>query len=199
MISANLISHPDGATPLDPDEMEGLKHRHVTTRGELNHLEQANIESGLQWLGRSKRKDILTEIFVRLLHKKLFGDVWKWAGIFRRTEKSIGIDPSHIAHQLNMLLGNVRYWIEHKTFSAEEIAVRLHHQLVSIHPFPNGNGRHARIMADTVLLKLFDKPAINWAGGLEKVGDRRTQYIDALRHADRGNYEPLFIFAGLMN
>jgi len=83
---SDIVSYPDGATPLDSDEMEGLRYKHVSTRGELDELEQANIDEGLQWLKKQKKPDVLTEDFVRTLHKKLFGKVWKWAGTFRRTE-----------------------------------------------------------------------------------------------------------------
>jgi Fic-DOC domain mobile mystery protein B len=192
MGNENVIHYPDGATPLDPDEMEGLKFKHITTRGELDHLEQANIESGLIWLNRKKDYDILTEQFIRELHKMLFGDIWKWAGTFRKTEKNIGINPVHISTQLRLLLDDVRLWIEHKTYSPREIAVRFHHKLVYIHLFPNGNGRHARIIAD-VLLKSNGLNEIDWSGGfnLQAMNERRKQYINALRLADGGDYGPL--------
>lgn len=121
------MEYPEGATPLDPDEIVGLKHKHVTTRNELDQLEQANIQSGIEWLTRTRNKDILNETFVRELHKQLFGDVWKWAGTFRRTEKNIGVDPLQIPEKLRTLLDDVRYWIENTTYSPEEIAVRFHH------------------------------------------------------------------------
>ena len=193
------MNGPLGATQLDPDEMDGLKHKHVTTRGELDHLEQANIESGLRWVKRSRKKDLLTESYVRELHRRLLGEVWKWAGNYRSTTKNIGVDPQDIAVKLRMLLDDTRYWIEHKTYSPKEIAIRFHHRLVLIHPFPNGNGRHARIMADALLVKIFEQPAIDWASGhdLETMGPRRTEYIAALRAADQENYQPLFAFVGL--
>ena len=111
-----ITDEPDGATPLDPDELEGLKFRHVTTRGELDELEQVNVENGLLWLGRRRRKtDVLSEEFIRELHRRLFGDVWKWAGSFRRTEKNIGVDPVQIGVQLRMLLDDAPFWAEHGT------------------------------------------------------------------------------------
>lgn len=140
----NTFVYPEGATPLDPDELAGLKFKHVTTRAQLDHLEQANIQDGLRWLARRKNKgDVLHERFVRDLHKRLFGKVWSWAGTFRTTEKNIGIDPRQIAVQLRILLDDARYWVEHKTYDPLEAALRLHHRLVYIHLFPNGNGRHA--------------------------------------------------------
>jgi Fic-DOC domain mobile mystery protein B len=187
-----------GATPLDPDEMEGLLYSHITTRGELDELEQANIVEGMQWLKKQKKPDILTEKFVRELHKRLFGKVWKWSGSFRRTEKNIGVDPIQIAIQLRQLLDNAKYWIDHKTYPPKELAARFHHKLVLIHPFANGNGRHSRIMADTILTKIMDKPAIDWAGGyrLEAMNERRDQYIRALRSADGHDFNQLLEFVG---
>lgn len=191
-----MIHSPEGATRLDPNEIEGLKFKHITTREELDHLEQANIASGLQWLKRKSNEDILTEYFMRELHTKLFGDVWKWAGTFRRTEKNIGIDPIQISTQLRLLLDNVDYWITHETFSPIEITLRFHHKLVYIHLFPNGNGRHARIMADTLLANKFGLKEIDWSGGfdLQQMNERRKSYIVALRKADRGDYSDLINF-----
>jgi len=193
-----LVGEPDGSTPLDPDEMEGLLHKHVTTRGELDQLEQANIVDGMTWLKKQKRPDVLTEGFACELHKRLFGKVWKWAGSFRRTEKNIGIDPVQIAIQLRQLLDDARFWIENNTYPPKELAARFHHKLVYIHLFPNGNGRHARIMADALLTKLMDEPAIDWAGGyrLESMNERRDQYIAALRNADGHDFDALLAFVG---
>jgi Fic-DOC domain mobile mystery protein B len=191
------MQYPEGATPLDPNELGGLKHKHITTQGELDQLEQANIESGLQWLSR-QRAHVLTDDFVVTLHKQLFGDVWDWAGTFRKTGKNIGIDPNHIPVELRSLMGDAKYWADNKTYSSQEAAVRLHHRLTKIHPFPNGNGRHARIMADTVLKKVYGAEPIDWAGGhdLQKMNERRTTYIAALKAADRGDIGPLLQFIG---
>jgi len=82
-----MFEEPVGATPLDPDEIKGLKFKHLTTRGELNELEQVNIQQGLRWLQRRRTGDVLTDEFTRNLHLRLFGDVWSWAGRFRQTEK----------------------------------------------------------------------------------------------------------------
>jgi Fic-DOC domain mobile mystery protein B len=189
------MQYPEGATPLDPNELGGLKHKHITTQGELDQLEQANIESGLRWLSR-QRAHVLTNDFAVTLHKQLFGDVWDWAGTFRKTGKNIGIDPIHIPVELRSLMGDAKYWADNKTYPPLEAAVRLHHRLVKIHPFPNGNGRHARIMADTVLNKIYGAEPIDWAGGhdLQKMNDRRTAYIAALKVADSGDIDPLMRF-----
>jgi Fic-DOC domain mobile mystery protein B len=191
------MQYPEGATPLDPNELEGLKHKHITTQGELDQLEQANISSGLRWLGRH-RADVLTDDFVISLHKRLFGDVWNWAGMFRKTGKNIGTDPLFILVELRALIDDAKYWANNKTYPSLEAAVRFHHRLVKVHPFPNGKGRHARIMADAILDRVYGSKPIDWAGGhnLQKMNVRRADYIAALKAADGGNYSPLFIFCG---
>ncbi|MFQ3247718.1 MAG: Fic-DOC domain mobile mystery protein B [Arenicella sp.] len=195
----SIIEEPDGATPLDPDELEGLKFKHITTRGQLNEVEQVNVQDALSWLRRRRKTQILNEKFVRELHRKLFGGVWRWAGEFRRTEKNIGIDPLYIGVQLKMLLDDAEYWAEHRTYSPIEAAARLHHRLVQIHCFPNGNGRHARIMADVYLKECFSHAPIDWAAGhdLMNSNERRDAYIAALRNADANDYGPLLIFVGV--
>ena len=150
-----IFDEPDGATPLDPDEIAGLKFDHITTRGELDELEQANITQGLRWLGRRRGGDVLSGEFFRQLHIRLFGDVWTWAGTYRQREKNIGIVSFQIAVQIRSLLDDARYWVEHATYAPLEAAARFHHRMVQIHPFPNGNGRHARIAADIFLNGLF--------------------------------------------
>jgi Fic-DOC domain mobile mystery protein B len=194
------MEYPEGATPLDPNELGGLKFKHITTRGELDELEQANIEAGLRWIPRH-RGDVLTDNFVTTLHKRLFGDVWDWAGSFRRTDKNLGVDPTHIGVDVRTLMDDARYWAEKNIYPASEAAIRLHHRLVKIHPFPNGNGRHARIMADTVLDRIYGAEAIDWTGGhdLQKMNDRRLAYIAALKAADQGDMAPLMTFIGPRN
>lgn len=191
---------PEGATPLDPDERQGLRFGHITTRAELDELEQANIEQGLAWISRRRRLDIFDDGFVRRLHKALFGDVWTWAGEYRRTEKNIGIDPIHISVQLRTLLGDARYWADNAVFAPLEAAARFHHRMVQIHPFPNGNGRHARIAADILLEVAFRHPPIDWAGGfdLQAGNPRRKAYIAALRAADAGDFALLLGFVGMV-
>ncbi|WP_236559724.1 mobile mystery protein B [Colwellia sp. 20A7] len=149
----------EGATPLDPDELSGLKFKHITTRNQLDELEQANIVNGLLWLKKnSNREDVLTINFALNLHKALFKDVWKWAGTIRLTEKNIGDDPFQISVNLRNLLDDCSAWIEFDTYPAHESILRFHHQLVKIHPFPNGNGRFSRIYADLIAKKAFDIP-----------------------------------------
>ncbi|MBG3877417.1 mobile mystery protein B [Desulfovibrio oxamicus] len=193
-----MFPGPEGATLLDPNETRGLKHKHVATRGELDELEQDNIQRGGAWLGRKRKGDILTLNFLCKLHDKLFGDVWRWAGRFRNTEKNIGVAPLQVAVQLHALCGDARFWAENATWSPKEAAARFHHRLVKIHPFPNGNGRHARIAADEYLKQYFNEPPIDWATGVNLQADsaRRTAYIAALRAADGEDYGPLLVFVG---
>jgi Fic-DOC domain mobile mystery protein B len=192
---SDFFAQPDDATPLDAEEREGLAQTWITTRADLNEAEQANIDDAVAWTGRRRDTEILTEGFVFELHKRMFGDVWSWAGSTRKTGKNIGVDPRQIHIQLGGLLRDAQYWVEHRSFSADEIAVRLHHGLVAIHPFPNGNGRHARLMADLLIAQLGGEP-FSWGGGiLRDIGTLRAEYIGALRAADNHDFTPLLAFA----
>ena len=189
----DVFQEPPGTTQLDPDEREGLKFKNIHTRGELNELEQHNIEEGLRWLARQKNPDVLSEDFVRQLHVKLFGDVWIWAGDFRKTDKNIGVFWADIPVALRNLLEDVKTWIEHKVYAPLEIAIRFHHRMVQIHLFPNGNGRHSRIIAEALLEKILQSdPRINWGEeDLIVASEKRMEYLDALRAADMHDYRPL--------
>ena len=184
-----------GATPLDPDESEGLVPTHVTTREELNRLEQENIVEAMQWLETARPKEILSEAFLRKLHQRMFGRVWEWAGRFRASDKNIGVPRERIGVELRNLCEDTRAQIEHASYPADEIACRFHHRLVWIHPFPNGNGRHARLITDLLLKKVLHRPPFTW-GGMRGIaeGDIRAAYLDALRAADRGDFSRLAEF-----
>lgn len=191
----DLFQEPDDATPLEPEERAGLRQSWITSRADLNAAEQDNIDKGAAWAFRNRRADILTVEFILRVHKEMFGDVWSWAGAYRRTERNIGIAPNLIGAEVAMLLGDARYWVENETFDPTETAVRLHHRLVHIHPFPNGNGRHARLMAD-LLLRRLGEPPLSWGGGsLTDIGELRRQYIAALRAADVHDYAALIEFS----
>jgi Fic-DOC domain mobile mystery protein B len=195
---ADKIEYLDGATLLDPDEMEGLIQKHVTTRSELNHLEQANIQEGLRWLERQNCNDVLDDIFIRELHKQMLGDVWTWAGTYRKTEKNIGVDPAQINMELRNLIDDVKYWIQKKVYSQREIAARFHHRLVQIHLFPNGNGRHSRIVTNILLTNMLGEKAIEWGNEdtLLDMNEYRKEYITSLKEADAGDYARLLKFIG---
>lgn len=190
--------YPPGATPLTPEEQEGLKLKHITTRGELDRWEQENIQDAIAWLKRLRNPDILSEEFILELHKRMFGKVWLWAGQFRRTEKNIGVPWLRIAIELRLLIDDAKAWVEFKTYPADEIAYRFHHRLVLIHLFPNGNGRHSRLMADIILTELFRVEAFTWGqDDLSSANDLRKQYIKALKTADQYDYTLLREFVRL--
>ena len=192
------LAYINGQTPLDEDEKDGLLIPTIATRAELDEFEQQNIEDAIHWvLTRSlSAKTILTEKFVRRLHQRMYGKIWGWAGDFRKTNKNLGIDKWQIPTALNVLLNDTLFWIEHDTFPPDEIAIRFKHRLVSIHCFPNGNGRHSRLMADVLIDKIYKLPVFSWgAGNLVKQSDTRTNYLNAVRAADKNNFEPLLAFA----
>lgn len=190
---------PRGATPLDPDEIGGLIPSHISTQGELNEAEQANILKAHLWLSKKKKhKDVLTDTFIRNLHKRMFSDVWKWAGKFRTSGKNIGVPAHQISISIAELCRDTHYWIENKSYSMDEIGARFHHRLVLIHAFPNGNGRHARTMTD-VLLKSYECQPFSWGTNTYKSelnmhGEARTFYLEALREADNKRFEKLLKF-----
>lgn len=189
------FEYPEGATPLDPDEAEGLLLPHITNRSELDRWEQDNIAEAGAWAFRRKQKDLLSEEFARRLHRKMYGNVWRWAGDFRRTGKNIGVEWWSIGPELRNLLADVATWVESGSYSPDEIAARFHHRLVSIHLFPNGNGRHARLMTDLLLVQVLDRQRFSWGReNLVRAGDCRQRYIGALRAADRHDYGPLLEF-----
>ncbi|MDF1759487.1 MAG: mobile mystery protein B [Coxiellaceae bacterium] len=195
----NLFECPDGATPLSPDELHDLIPSYVTSQGELNAVEQMNIATGMLWLKQKQwiTIDILCERFIKQLHKKLFGDVWKWAGKFRKTDKNIGVHWLEISTALRKLVDDSYFQIQHDSYSIDEIAARFHHRLVLIHPFSNGNGRHSRVITDLLLVSLGAKP-FSWGGhNIQDYSSQtqvRKEYILALRGADRGSILDLLKF-----
>ncbi len=187
-----------GQTPLSEEERGGLKIKSITTRQELDEFEQKNIEIAVEWSDRQpcSLNNFLTEKFVKKLHQKMLGQVWQWAGQFRLSDKSIGIDARLIPVALRQLLDDCRYWLDNKVFSEEEIAIRLSHGLVKIHPFVNGNGRHSRLMADIMMVHIFKRPLFSWGGlNLEEINSERSFYIKALKKADEGDFSALLFFA----
>ena len=194
------LDYAEGQTPLDEDEKEGLLIPSITTRVELDEFEQLDVEKAIEWLLAVKLNisKILSEDFVKGLHKRMFGDIWKWAGEFRKTNKNIGVDKFIIGMELKNLLDDCNYWIENKVFSEDEIAVRLSHRMVHIHPFANGNGRHSRLMADVLVTKGFGKPYFTWGSvSLTKQSEARIKYLRALRDADKNDYKSLIEFSRL--
>ena len=189
------FEYPAGATPLDPDAASGLIPS-LSTQTELNEFEEANILSATLWIARSRllKRDYPNVTALRRVHQQMFDKTWKWAGQFRKTDTNIGIPWPHIPAELHRLCEDTRYWVENKVFPWVELGVRFHHQLVFIHPFPNGNGRHARLATD-VLLRQHGQRALTWGSrSLTPAGEPRKAYISALKSADAGDYEPLTAF-----
>lgn len=190
----DLYDEPENATPLTPEEKRGLIPAHIAFRGELNQAEQENIARAQDWaLGR--KRDPLSEKFISGLHRRMLGDVWKWAGKFRKSERNLGLPFYEIPMALRRLLDDTATWIEYGTYPPDEIAVRFHHRLVQIHLFPNGNGRHARLMADLLAMRL-GCPRFSW--GRESLRDARSlrqRHIAALQAADNHDIRPLLEFA----
>ena len=190
------LKYPTGATPLDPDETGGLLLSHITTREELNHWEQMNIGEAEEWAFNRKHKDLLSQSFICRLHKKMFGSIWAWAGQFRKSMKNLGVQPWQIALEVSQLCQDTSEWIKSATYEPDEICIRFHHKLVWIHPFANGNGRHARLMADLLSKHIFNNEPFTWGRtDLMGSGKSRASYITALQAADQQDYSLLQKFA----
>lgn len=197
MTTQYLGGDEDGQTPVDADDAQYLTPAYSTlrTRGELNDAEAATITDALLWLDDQElmADDILNQSFLRDLHRRMFGDVWTWAGQLRQRDTSIGIAPNQIQEQLQALLGDVRFWIEQETYERSEISIRFHHRLVFIHPFVNGNGRHARLAASALAGCLQLGPDhLSWGARRGRPSsEARREYLTALRAADNGDYSLL--------
>jgi Fic-DOC domain mobile mystery protein B len=187
------FKQPADATLLTREETRGLIPAHIAFRSELNEAEQDNIARAQDWaLGRDREP--LSEKFITDLHRRMLGDVWKWAGRFRKSERNLGIPFFEIPAAVRQLLDDTQAWIEYKTYSPDEIAVRFHHRLVQIHPFPNGNGRHSRLMADLLVMRL-ERERFSWgSANLQDAGQVRKRYIAALQAADNHDIGPLLAF-----
>lgn len=189
---------PEGATNLAPEERRGLLQTWITDRADLNKAEAQNISAGAAWARRRRGHnpaDLLSDDYAKALHKQMFGDVWSWAGKYRTRESNIGVRPHLISTEVPALFNDARYWVEHKAYDPDELAIRVHHRLVAIHPFPNGNGRLTRLMADLLAERMGRKP-FTWGGGsLTEVSKLRERYMTALRAADNHDVQPLIDFA----
>lgn len=192
------LEYSEAQTTLDEDEKDGILIKTISTRFELDEFEQQNIERAIDWSMRKRFSidEILSEAFVKKLHKKMFDHTWRWAGEYRKTNKNIGVDKFRIGMELQSLLSDCRYWIENEVFSKDEIAIRFKHRMVNIHPFPNGNGRHSRLIADILIEHGFSGQIFSWGGNiLTSKSKSRTKYLKALFAADLGDYTSLIQFA----
>jgi Fic-DOC domain mobile mystery protein B len=184
----------DDATPLTPEERSELVPTHVTSRSELNELEQQNIAAADGW-AFSRRRKVLDEQFLRGLHRRMFNRVWRWAGNYRKTERNLGIESHRIETELHQIIDDAQYWIEQKSFPPDELAVQFHHRLVAVHPFPNGNGRWSRLAADLLIVQQGGTRFTWGRANLQVAGDVRRAYLDALHAADNHDMTLLVRFA----
>ena len=192
-------AHAPGVTPLSEEDIAGLKLANITTQGELNEAEAENIIRGQEWALRSRTAalpEMLCDDYLLRLHKEMFGDVWKWAGKFRQSDLNIGVPSHRIRTDLRQLYGEVHGWLEYQAYPPDEIAIRLHYRVVTIHPFPNGNGRHARMLTHMAMTRHFETKPLPRGGSLLRDADaKRKAYIDALVAADNRDFAPLLRFA----
>lgn len=195
----NLNETP-GNTPLHPDDAAQLIPN-LANKRELDEWERKNILVAQRWAFNPRvmnSRNPLDELYLRELHRRMFDETWKWAGQYRIRDVSFGCPFAEIYQRIPVLLGNVRFWIENKTFEIDEIAVRCHYQLVSeIHAFPNGNGRHGRLLASVLAVK-HGRTRFTWGrASFVNAGHARNTYLEALRglDADPKNIRPLLSFA----
>ena len=184
--------------PLSDEEKADLIVDHVIDRSSIYALEQINIEKAVKWTFGKRLNDqrVINEAFIKSLHQKMYGDVWKWAGRYRTSERNLGIAHYKIAQELKVLVDDTLFWVKNDIYNAEEIAIRFKHRIVSIHCFPNGNGRHSRLMADLIIEKIYKQKYFSWGGStLIKDDEKRRKYISALKKADIGEYHDLILFA----
>ncbi len=190
-----LLDRDDDAnTPLTVEEREALIPSYITLRHELNEAEQVNIGAALRWAD-ARRRDVLDRDFLSELHRRMFGDVWRWAGHYRTTARNIGVEVHRIAMDVQQAIDDARYWVEHASYPPDEIAVRFSHRLVAIHPFPNGNGRFSRLVGDLLAGQLGQAPFTWGRVNLVNAGETRARYIETLRAADNHDIGPLLLFA----
>lgn len=182
-----------GTTDLDADEAAGLIPKSLTTRGQLDEYESANIAEAIAWAA-SRQRDVLAEGFLRDLHRRMFGKVWRWAGLFRTSGKNIGIASHDVPAAMRDLVEDARAQVAAGRTPIDEIAARFHHRLTRIHPFANGNGRHARLATDLLLEQLGERHFSWGAAELTRAGEAREKYIAALRAADAGDHRSLMDF-----
>ena len=190
-----LVPLGDGQTTLSEEDRRGLIPAYIATRGDLFDAEQRNISSGLLRRRVPAPSQLLDDKYLRDLHGAMFSRVWTWAGHYRTTQTNIGYDPRQIATAVRLLVGDARAWVEHGAYAPDELAVRFHHRLVAIHPFPNGNGRHGRVAANYLIEGLGGAP-FSWGASLDVETDElRRAYQEALQQADAGEISDLIAFA----
>ena len=193
------LSYDYGQTPISEEEIKELLIKTISTKAQLDEFEQKNIEIAVEWTMKQKFNidKVLSIDFIQEVHKRMFAEVWGWAGTFRKSNKNIGVDKHYIYTELKTLIDDVNFWINNKTYCNDEIAIRYKHRLVKIHPFPNGNGRHSRLCADILISHILHQNIFSWGNNnnFTKQGKIRKQYIDAILLADESDIKPLIKFA----
>ena len=179
-----LFKDRGGQTPLPPELQKGLISKNVQTIGELDEYEEQNIAEGMVWLEDSNANSLNYSFWLRL-HKKLFGNVWNWAGEIRSHDLGNAdfLYPEKVRPALMQLIGDAEYWFKNDTYPKKETIARIHEKLLTIHPFANGNGRWSRILTEYICKQnKIDIPKWN----LKSKDDpqkRRKEYIEAVELA----------------
>jgi len=185
-----LFDAPENATPVE--DASGLIPTHITTKEQLNEWEVNNILKAAERYLTKRLKRIITVDFIKKVHKDMFDDTWEWAGQFRKRDLSIGVDWHKIQVEVKKLADDIEFWGKGKSdLNIFEQSIRIHHRLVKIHPFLNGNGRHARMIADIFLYSCRHKMPIWPSHEIISSTDIRKRYINVLNKADKNDYRPL--------
>jgi len=197
LLSERFGCEPTGATPLSEDDYRELILQQLPDRNALNFAEATNIlKAQTKHLERKVRPEVvLDDLFVRTLHREMFGEVWQWAGKYRTRDLSLGVEFTLVAESVRALMDNAKLWVDDNALDSDTLACQLHHQLVLIHPFVNGNGRLSRLMSDILLTSMGSEPFTWGASSLGGNSQARDAYIKSLKIADNGHLGPLLHFA----
>lgn len=188
-----------GQSHLDKEELEGLKLSGIKDWKEIIAHESKSISKTITWTEKNQfsTEKIFSELFIREIHKRMFGDVWSWAGKYRLSNKTMGVEKTLISKELKQLFNNIKFWIESESYDPDEITIRFIHRLMQIQCFPDGNARHAKLMADIVIEHVFNGDIFTWGESLNNPKLQREKFLDALKKADKGKMEDLIKFARL--
>ncbi len=197
-----ITDQPEGATPLD--EISGLLRSEITTRSQLDGAEALNILNAEDWIERGRLGGVFTMGFYEQLHRRMFDEVWEWAGQLRSVtgaRPNIGVSPERVPMELGRVAMEYnREWEKYHEDSLLPFVAKYHHALVLVHPFDNGNGRWSRLACDVIVKRLAKETPITWATDTLNVqSDERTRYIAALRSADEHDYQPLIDYMTVLN
>jgi Fic-DOC domain mobile mystery protein B len=198
----DVAAGPADAMPLTEAERQGLLLP-VLTRAELNRAEAENITKAMSWLFLSRRRlrpeSVTDEEWLKRLHRRMYGDVWAWAGEYRTADRNPGVPYWQVRMDMRNILNDVRVWLGDTSgsrYSTDECAVRFGYRMVVVHPFANGNGRWSRLASDALSVSLGGSRFTWGRASLTEQGTLRRIYIAALQTADTsGDFRPLLAFA----